>query len=293
MQVQPAGAIVPAYEEFWGINEGTLDWALWASTTISGELRFGSIIAHTAARIPPLQFNIFMEAVGYDLTNKWYGIKGYDVYDVTGFPGTPEVFMHSTKPLRTPDDYKGMNVRISGDAAEAFMRLGASTVFMPAGEIYEATMRGVIDAFEMSSPSINLEFAYHEVAKYIYLSPVRAPTEHIPLGVKRSKWETLPDDLKLIVKELGRSEGIRYHTTLVLREKEAIQAFKDYGNVVEPLPKEIEDAFKKEFDKWMDEIAADYPEFKEFLDAERDWAVMWYDLYGLPDWAVPPDEWRH
>lgn len=290
----PAGAIVPAYEEWIGLHEGSIDFAGVASTAMIGEIRFGSIIAHDAARIPPLPFYIWMEAIGSDLANKWYDKLGYNFLDIkgAGFHGPPEIFMHSSKPLRTPDDYKGMNVRISGDAAEAFKRMGASTVFMPGGEIYESMQRGLIDAFEFSSPNFNYEMGMHELAKYIYVSPVRAPSEGVPFMVNRGKWEALPDDLKLLVSEIARSEVARYHSGLVVKDADALQKFAEYGNIVEDLPQSIVEAFSKNFDESMDDIAAEYPEFKEFLDSQRDWAVMWNDLYGLPEWGIPPDEWR-
>lgn len=75
-------------------------------------------------------------------------------------------------------------------------------------------------------------------------------------------------------------------------EATALQQYRDYGNIVGKLPVEIEGPFKEEYDKVMDGIAAEHPSFATYLHAMRAWNVMWNDLWGLPDWAVPPEEWR-
>ena len=157
------------------------------------------------------------------------------------------------------------------------------------GDIFESMKRGVIDAFECSSPRFDWEMGLHEVGKYVYLSPIRAPTEVYFLIVKRSKFEALPDDLKIIIEDCGRSEAIRYHTMLTSGDAEALQKFRDYGNIVQKLPAAIEEAFVKEADIYLDELAAEYPEAKEVLESQRAFAKNWWDLYGLPDWAKPRD----
>jgi TRAP-type mannitol/chloroaromatic compound transport system substrate-binding protein len=246
------------------------------------------------AGYPPWVYYLFLCEVGIDMANNWFQAAGHDVYFIprTGGVGPPELFLHSTKRLETLEDLKGLKIRTFGDTGEPFKVFGAATTYMPAGEIYEATMRGVIDAFEMSSAYMNHKMAYHEVAKYIYISPIRAPSEVQALGVKRSKWEKLPDDLKGIFAEVARAETVEYGRDLHSKEAWALEQFREYGNVVEKLPKAIEEPFKEEYDKVMDGIAAEHPDFATFLHAQRAWAVMWNDLWGLPDWAVPPEAWR-
>jgi TRAP-type mannitol/chloroaromatic compound transport system substrate-binding protein len=200
--------------------------------------------------------------------------------------------LHSTKELNTLDDLDGLKIRTFGDTGEPFKVFGSATTYMPAGEIYESTMRGVIDAFEMSSAFMNYDMAYHEVAEYIYISPIRAPSECQDIGVKRSKWEQLPEDLKAIFGEVARAESVEYGRELHSKEAWALEQYREYGNTVVKLPKEIEDGFKGEYDGVMDGIAAEHPSFAEYLHAMRRWAVMWNDLWGLPDWAIPPEEWR-
>jgi len=230
-----------------------------------------------------------MMTVGSDLINDWYVKMGFDMLDLKGggFHGTSEVFGHFGKELKVPGDLKGLKMRCSGDGGAILARMGVGSVFMPLGEIFEAMQRGVIDAFECSSPASNWAYGLNEVGKYVYLSPLRAPTEFSQLLVKPGKWEQLPDDLKMIVEDCGRAETLRYHCELITADKEALQKFADYGNIVQKLPAVIEDAFVEEANIYMAEQAAKYPEAKSVLESMLAFAKMYDELWGLPDWAKP------
>jgi TRAP-type mannitol/chloroaromatic compound transport system substrate-binding protein len=288
-KAEPAGSICPATEEWKAVHTGVLDFAGGGGSYMNAEVHFGTLISQRVGGVPPLEHYMWLEWEGSDLINDWYQKLGYDMYDIKGggFHGPPEMFGHFDKELKTPADLNGLKMRCSGDGGAILARMGVGSVFMPLGEIFESMKRGVIDAFECSSPRFDWQMGLNEVGKYIYLSPVRAPTEVYQLLVKRSKWETLPDDLKLIVEDCARSEALRYYGILTAGDNEALQNFKDYGNIVEKLPSDIEDAFLKEADAYYDEVAAQYPETKSVLDSQRAFTKTWEELYGLVGWAEP------
>jgi len=290
-KVEPAGAVCPATEEWKAVHTGVLDVGAGGGAYMTAEIHFGTMMAQRVGGIPPLPHLIWLDTFGDDLVNRWYVDLGYDIMHVkgAGFGGPPEIFAHLDKELTSPDDLNGLKMRCSGDGGAVLSRMGVGSVFMPLGEIFESMQRGVIDAYECSSPRFDWEMGLNEVGKYVYLSPVRAPTEVYFLIVKRSKFEALPDDLKVIIEDCGRSEAVRYHTMLTSGDAEALQKFRDYGNIVQKLPSSIEEAFVKEADVYLDELAAKYPEAKDVLDSQRAFAKNWGDLYGLPTWATPRD----
>ena len=290
-KAEVAGAICPASEEWKADHTGVLDFCAGGGSYMSAEVHFGTLVSQRVGGIPPLPHHIWQETVGSDIMNRWYKDLGFDMWDVKGggFPGPPEIFAHLDKELKTPADLDGLKMRCSGDGGKVLARMGVGSVFMPLGEIFESMNRGVIDAYECSSPRFDLMMGLNEVGKYVYLSPIRAPTEVYQLLVTRSRFEALPDDLKIIVQDCARSEAIRYHGELAAGDAEALQGFRDYGNIVGPLPKAIVDAFVIEADAFMDELAAEYPEVKEVLESQRTFAKNWDMLYGLPDWAKPRD----
>ncbi len=77
-------------------------------------------------------------------------------------------FTNTKRPVRTPDDIKGLKVRVMNSPVylDTFKQLGASPVAIPFPEIYNALQTGVIDAQENPiMTSILMKFT--EVTKYV------------------------------------------------------------------------------------------------------------------------------
>ncbi len=117
------------------------------------------------------------------------GIKGLAYWD-NGFKS-----FSANKPLKTPDDFKGLKMRIqSSKVLEAQMRaVGALPQVMAFSEVYQALQTGVVDGTE--NPHSNLySQKMHEVQKHMTL------TEHGYLGyaviVNKKFWDGLPADLR-------------------------------------------------------------------------------------------------
>src|SRR5205823_11153751 len=93
------------------------------------------------------------------------GIKGLAYWD-NGFKD-----MTANRPLRTPDDFKGLKMRIqSSKVLDTQMRaLGASPQVMAFSEVYQALQTGVVDGTE-NPPSNLYTQKMHEVQKYVTLS---------------------------------------------------------------------------------------------------------------------------
>ena len=177
-----------------------------------------------------------------------------------------EVWAHSNKRIDTPDDIKGLKMRCAGDGGEILASMGAATVFFPGGELYESMQRGVIDAFEYASPFLNWGMGFHEVAKYLYMSPSRAPTDNAHVWVNRDDWEELPADLQLIVINACIVAGIDYTAESFLKDDEALVKYLDYGTEIIQVPAAVEDAFLAAAMAFYDKKAAGDALYKEILD---------------------------
>ena len=103
--------------------------------------------------------------------------------------------MSANKPLKMPEDYKGLKMRIqSSKVLEAQMRsVGALPQVMAFSEVYQALQTGVVDGTE--NPISNLYTQkMHEVQKHLSL------TEHGYLGyaviTNKKFWDGLPADVR-------------------------------------------------------------------------------------------------
>ncbi|MBN9050778.1 MAG: TRAP transporter substrate-binding protein [Rhizobiales bacterium] len=103
--------------------------------------------------------------------------------------------MSANKPLRKPEDYKGLKFRIqSSKVLEAqFRALGAIPQVMAFSEVYQALQTGVVDGQE-NTPSNMYTQKMDEVQKYTTL------TNHGYIGyvvvVNKKFWDGLPTDIR-------------------------------------------------------------------------------------------------
>ncbi|MBA7685359.1 Lactate-binding periplasmic protein [subsurface metagenome] len=179
-----------------------------------------------------------------------------------------EVWAHSTVALNSMDDIKGLKIRLgTTELSSIFERLGATPVFLPGGEIYESCQRGVIDAFEYITPSLNWGMGFHEITDYLYLSPSRAPSDSQSLIINGDAWNELTPGLQMIVKNAAESVGPLFFAESVAMDAEALDWYTDYGTHVENLPKDIEDTLLTTAKEYYIEQAAKDPFYAEVYDS--------------------------
>jgi TRAP-type mannitol/chloroaromatic compound transport system substrate-binding protein len=268
LKPNPAGSIAPTTEELDAVNEGTIDYSRTASAYWTGIWPAASHFTFTVAGLSPMEQMAWWVAGG----GKEYAEKMLQDYKIKIFVGqfrTPEVFLHTTKPLKSAADIKGLKIRTAGDDGTLFSRMGAAVTMLPGGEVYEALQRGVIDACQLTGPAGNWDLALQEVADYVYLSPVRQPAETVHNIINEDKWAELPSDLKKLVEEVFFSEAVAWYPQVMKLDVDAVKKFKDYGNVVEPPPQDLVDELVRQADLFYDEKGADDPLFAEVYDSIR------------------------
>ncbi len=96
------------------------------------------------------------------LSGESYFLRGLCYYDAGS-----RSFYSVNKPIRAPDDLKGMKIRVmkSITAVQMIQTLGGSPTPIPWGELYTALQQGVVDGAENNAPSFYTSHHY-EVCKY-------------------------------------------------------------------------------------------------------------------------------
>jgi tripartite ATP-independent transporter DctP family solute receptor len=107
-------------------------------------------------------------------------------------------FYTRARPARTPDDLKGMKIRVQqSDMWVAMMRaFGANATPLPYGEVYSALQTGVVDGAENNFPSY-LTARHFEVAKHYALTEHSLTPEILAMS-KRSFDRMTPADRDII-----------------------------------------------------------------------------------------------
>jgi len=263
------GSVVPATKELDAVNDGVLEMCYTCPMYNLDKWPAAGLISSRPGGLPGEALRTwFNYGGGAELMNKM--MEGYNVITFPGAlsPLPEEVFLHSKVNIRTVDNIKGLKIRASGDGGEILNKMGASVVFLPGGELYEAMQRGTIDAFEYSTLASNWDMHFNEIAKYVVLSPVRAPSDPQCFFVNKQAWEKLPDDLKQLVQDEIDKWTQAQLEYLVYKSIKAIDEFKNYGCEVYRLPTEVETSLSEVAKKYYAEKAAkETPIYNEILES--------------------------
>ena len=102
-------------------------------------------------------------------------------------------------PVTVLSDLEGKEIRATGTGVQALEKLGASPVFLPVGETYEALqkniIKGIYTTFEIIRP-----FKFSEVIDYI--TPFPAPGAVMFTIVKEKTFNSWPADIKKVIEDM-------------------------------------------------------------------------------------------
>jgi TRAP-type mannitol/chloroaromatic compound transport system substrate-binding protein len=152
--------------------------------------------------------------------------KVYDQYGLMSFPGGNtgnQMGGWFRKEITSPDDLKGLKMRIPGFAGEVLARLGAKPTNIAPGELYTALERNTIDALEWVGPSLDFRMGFHKVAPFYYTG-WHEPGAELQFLINKKAFEKLPTDLQAIVKIAMNEAAFQmayqtYHESAVNWEK--------------------------------------------------------------------------
>lgn len=140
----------------------------------------------------------------------------------------------SNKPIASPDDYKGVRLRIPNASTFVAMsnNLGVNAQTMAYTEVFTALEQGVVDAQENPLSSIKSQ-GFHEVQKYIVV------TNHmftsLNLGMNKDFYDSLTDEQKAIIDDESKKFGTLASELTIEENDSTLAYFKEQGlEVIEP-----------------------------------------------------------
>ena len=236
------------------------DWGIDKTTVV---------FANMAGGLNPEELIMWLyQAGGADL---WFEYRR-EKFGVASIPCgifPTEIFLHSKKRIQTLDDFKGVKLRTAGAWAEIAGNLGASTVILPGAEVYPALERGVIDATEWSSPSVNLPSGFHKIAKYIIMPGVHQPGATQECVFNMDAWNRISEHDREVLKLAGKLMVQETNTRYAYKDIAALSEMRKAGNEFVKLDPEFIRTANAAAAKWSDEQAATNPWFKRALDNRR------------------------
>ena len=200
IKVFAAGDLVPPYEVFNAVSKGVAEMGHASAYYWKGT-------------IPEAQF---FSTVPFGLTGTemgaWLRYGGgqalwdelYQGFNLKPFPAANTGVQMGgwfNKPIKNLSSLKGLKIRMPGLGGEVLRKAGATVVSVPGSELFQSMQSGTIDAAEWMGPYNDIAFGFHKVAKYYYWPGWHEPGSVLELLVNKKQYETLSDDLKVIVEQ--------------------------------------------------------------------------------------------
>jgi TRAP-type mannitol/chloroaromatic compound transport system substrate-binding protein len=179
------------------------------------------------------EFDVFYYGLGgLEMTREIYARQG--LFFVGPIHHGPNI-IHSNKPLRYFDDFRGLRMRTPGGmVADFFQAIGATTVTLPGSEIFGAFERGEIDAANFVGPAANYAYGFSKVTNFISMGPagymsIYQPVDLMDLTVSLTAWNALSPKMRHLVEVEVAAYSDRHHAAIQASDQEAWAKFEADG----------------------------------------------------------------
>ena len=174
-----------------------------AATKVSASILSNFVPEYNVLGIPYLfrdrehQFGVLEGPIGKSILEKGskFWLRGLCYYDAGS-----RSFYTSTKAIRTPEDLKGLKIRVQNNqmAINMVNSMGGAATPLAYGELYTAIQQGVVDGAENNPPSF-VSSNHYEISKYYTLDEHSSVPDVLLIGTKY--WNKLSKEERVWVQE--------------------------------------------------------------------------------------------
>ena len=232
------GALMPGTEVFDATETGAIqaagDWpGYWAGLNPA----FSPLATTTSLFNGVDYLNWIQQWGGFELYQEIYGQYNM-VYLPYGITNNESGFMGRT-PIESIADLEGKRLRLSGrDQGRVLEELGGSQVTLAGGEVYQAIERGVIDAGEFSTPGVDFNAGFAEVADYWATPGWHQSASVFGVMINKDSWDALSEETQAKLR-IAAEATMAWSLSWSEREStEATQKFIDAGVTINQFSEE-------------------------------------------------------
>ena len=232
------GTLMPGTEVFDATETGAIqaagDWpGYWAGLNPA----FSPLATTTSLFNGVDYLNWIQQWGGFELYQEIYGQYNM-VYLPYGITNNESGFMGRT-PIESIADLEGKRLRLSGrDQGRVLEELGGSQVTLAGGEVYQAIERGVIDAGEFSTPGVDFNAGFAEVADYWATPGWHQSASVFGVMINKDSWDALSEETQAKLR-IAAEATMAWSLSWSEREStEATQQFIDAGVTINQFSEE-------------------------------------------------------
>ncbi len=272
LQPFAGGTIAEIFDMMDATSAGALDAMHWVPHygAITGAMPAGAFMTSFPMSLPhPHQWDMLYDSYGGTaLAQELYARHGLHF---VGHVHHDMNLIHSNKPIRSLEDFEGLNLRMPGGLiADCFEAIGARTVALAGSEVRPALASGAIDAADFTGPAMNYDLGFAEVSKYIIMGPSSTPCLHQPVDLtivvfNQDTWQGLSEPTRDLMTELVRAFSQQHFTAHQRANVSAWAEFEAAGVEVTRLSEDDVERFRRvSIPLWVDWAKRD-PDAARFL----------------------------
>jgi TRAP-type mannitol/chloroaromatic compound transport system substrate-binding protein len=183
------------------------------------------------------------------------------------------------KEIKTPEDLKGVKMRIGGFAGQVMAKLGVVPQQLAGGDIYSALEKGTIDAAEWVGPYDDQKLGFNKVAQYYYYPGWWEAGPQLSAYVNLAKWGELPKNYQAILE----AAAAKAHTAMLSKydaqNPKALRELVAAGTKLTPFSAAIMEASYVAANQVYDETMAKNARFKKIYEQWKQFRaeeVLWF-----------------
>ena len=284
--IYAAGELVPAFEVFDAVSQGSAEMGHGAAYYWRGKSEAAQFFATIPFGLNAHEQNAWLYyGGGLDL---WREV--YEPFNLMPFPaGNTGVQMGGwfNRPINSMADLHGLKMRIPGIGGEVLRRAGGTPVNLPLSEIFTALQTGSIDATEWVSPYNDVAIGLHQAARYYYYPGWQEPGPTLECIINRDAWNSLPEDLKAIVRVACQATTLDMVSEFMARNATSLAQLQADENVeVLKFPNDVLTGLRELTYSVVEELAVDDPVFarvwdsvREFMSISQPWQAISEQAY--------------
>jgi tripartite ATP-independent transporter DctP family solute receptor len=271
VDIYPANQLGKEREQFEGVKLGTIEMCMIAEGPMAGF--FPEIMVVGIPYLYANEITAWRSLDGpfgktlFEEMRKKTGVRAMGIGE-NGFRN----FTNRTRPIKSPDDMKGLKIRTMENPAHMAMvrALGASPTPIAWGEVYMALQQGVVDGQE--NPVSVIEVAkFNEVQKYLTLDG--HVYSILPILINDKFFMSLPKDIQKIIVDVAKTATTVQRGQNVKKVYDGVKSLQDKGmEVYSPNEKELQmfrDKSQKPVLEFLDKTFTEKKIDKKWIEMAR------------------------
>ena len=281
IQVYGGGELVPAFEAFDAVSQGTAEIGHGASYYWAGKVPAAQFFAAVPFGMNPQQMNAWViSGGGLELWEEVYA--PFNLLPLPGGNTGIQMGGWFNKEINSVNDLKGLKMRIPGLGGKVISKAGGSAILSAGSEIYTNLERGVIDATEWIGPYHDYMMGFYKVARYYYYPGWHEPGPNLEFFINKGAFSQLSSNLQQTV----RNAAARVHHWMLCefeaRNNLYLQKLVSEKNVdLRPFPSGVLEQLRTYSKEVIDEIVQNDTQSRKIHDAYtafRRQVTPWADI---------------